>query len=92
MSYGVELSRQARRAFLDMGSRDRRRVGRRLRELAENPRPPGAKALAGELKGHYRLRTGDQRIVYTVQDELQLVRVVRIGPRHSVYDDTGRGA
>lgn len=91
MSYRVELSRQAKKAFSALRERDRRLIGRRLLGLAENPRPRGAKALTRGLKGHYRVRVGDQRIVYTVQDKQLLVRVVRIGPRHSIYDDAERG-
>ena len=105
MSYRVELSRQAKQAFLALRERDRRLLGRRLLELAENPTPRGAQALTRGLgdsaegfvsseggKGHYRLRAGDHRIVYAVQDEQLLVRVVRIGPRRSVYGDAERGA
>lgn len=86
MKYQVELSRQAKKAFLALPKRDRRLVGRRLRDLAEDPTPHGAKT----LKGYYRLRAGAHRIIYAVQDDESLVLVVRIGPRHSVYDDAER--
>jgi len=52
--------------------------------LANNPRPFGSDKLAGpeEL---YRVRVGDYRIVYQIQDEALLVLVVKIGHRREVY-------
>lgn len=60
----------------------RRRVDRRILALAEDPRPPGVKALAGPLGG---LRVGDWRIVYRVEDERLVVLVVRVGNRREVH-------
>jgi len=91
LTYCVELTRRAEKAFLALPKRDRRLIGRRLLALADNPRPRGAKALAGPLVGHYRLRVGDYRIVYTIEDDRLLVIVVRVGPRHSVYGEAERG-
>lgn len=91
MSYQVELSRRARKAFLALPARERKLIGRRLLALANDPRPPGAKALTQALRGYYRLRVGDYRIIYSVQDDRLLVGVIRIGPRHSVYDDMVSG-
>jgi mRNA interferase RelE/StbE len=53
--------------------------------LAENPRPPQAKALQEPWKGHYRLRVGDYRIVYTVADDRLLVLVVKVGEQEGVH-------
>ena len=91
MSYRVELSRQAKKAFLALPKRERRLAGRRLQALEETPHPPGTRALAQKLKGYYRLRVGGYRILYAVDEAAQLVRVMHIGPRHSVYDDFQRG-
>jgi len=91
VSYRVELSRQARKAFLALPKRERRVAGRRLRALEETPRPPGAKALTEKLRGYYRLRVGDHRILYAVDESAQVVHIARIGPRHSVYGDFERG-
>ena len=56
----------------------------RIDRLVENPRPVGAIKLAGE-EGVYRLRSGDYRILYTLQDNLLLVLVLKIGHRREVY-------
>jgi mRNA interferase RelE/StbE len=55
-----------------------------MRELASQPRPPGCDKLAGS-EDLYRVRVGEYRIVYHVQDELLLVLVVKIGHRREVY-------
>jgi mRNA interferase RelE/StbE len=91
VSYRVEMSQRARRSFLALPKRDRQRIGERLLQLADNPRPHGTKALSGPLKGHYRLRVGDYRVVYTVEDDERVALVVRVGPRASVYGNMERG-
>ncbi len=62
---------------------DRQRIAARIESLAENPRPPGCKKLSGSER--YRIRQGDFRIVYSVEDDELVVYVVKIGDRKSVY-------
>jgi len=52
--------------------------------LAEDPRPPAARALRG--RPGLRVRVGDYRLVYTVVDDVLLVVVVTVGHRRDVYD------
>lgn len=51
--------------------KDRRRIVRRIRDLGENPRPPGCEELSGQDK--YRVRQGSYRIVYGIEDEKLVV-------------------
>ena len=62
---------------------DRQRIAARIESLAENPRPSGCKKLSGSDR--YRIRQGDFRIVYSVEDDELVVYVVKIGDRKSVY-------
>jgi mRNA interferase RelE/StbE len=55
----------------------------RIRRLADDPRPPGSERLSGEDR--YRIRRGDYRVVYAIDDEQRIVEVVRIGHRRDVY-------
>ena len=55
-----------------------------MRELAHQPRPPGCDKLAGP-ENLYRVRVGDYRVIYQVQDNALLVLVVKIGHRREVY-------
>ena len=62
----------------------RRRVQAVLELLAEEPRPPAATQLAGG-SGEWRVRTGDYRFVYEIEDEQPLVLVLRIAHRREIY-------
>jgi mRNA interferase RelE/StbE len=55
-----------------------------LENLADNPRPPGCKKLKGGDK-EWRIRVGDCRVVYTIDDAKSLVEVTRIRHRSEVY-------
>jgi mRNA interferase RelE/StbE len=57
----------------------------RIRKLAEDPRPPGSEKLSGQDR--YRIRQGDHRVVYAVDDERRAVEIVKIGHRREVYRD-----
>ena len=62
---------------------DVRRIMRGIRSLGDNPRPPGAKKLSAQER--YRIRQGDYRIVYSVEDRVYIVQVVKVGHRRDVY-------
>ena len=80
MAWRVEIKRSALRELAALPLRARRRVDAALRLLAENPRPPGARKLAG-VENLYRVRTGDYQIVYRVEDDVFLVLIVRAAHR-----------
>ncbi|MGB3563875.1 MAG: type II toxin-antitoxin system RelE/ParE family toxin [Thermoanaerobaculia bacterium] len=63
--------------------KDRLRIVRRIEGLADNPRPPGCQKLSGQDR--YRVRQGEYRIVYSVEDEELIVYVVKVGHRKDVY-------
>jgi len=52
--------------------------------LAENPVPPGVKKLAG-TSHTYRIRTGNYRVVYNIDNDVLIVEIVRVGHRKEVY-------
>ena len=85
MTYQVQIKRSALKALNSLDKPVRRRLWARIRALANDPRPPGAKALREPSKGHYRLRVRDYRILYTVEDDRLLVLVVRVGERERVH-------
>jgi mRNA interferase RelE/StbE len=62
----------------------RRRVVAAIDNLADNPRPPGCRKLAGK-DDMYRIRVGDWRISYAVFDDILIVLVVEIKPRGDAY-------
>jgi mRNA interferase RelE/StbE len=63
--------------------RDLEKIVRRIRDLGNDPRPSGCRKLSGQDR--YRLRQGDYRIVYAVDDSRRIVEVFKIGNRREVY-------
>ena len=63
----------------------RRRVLRAIEALSDDPRPAGATQLVGAEKA-WRIRVGDFRVIYEIDDEVVTVLVVRVGHRREVYD------
>jgi mRNA interferase RelE/StbE len=63
---------------------DRDRIANRFRELAENPRPFGSEKLEG-FEITYRIRQGDYRIVYDIDDGNSTVYVLKVRHRKDVY-------
>ena len=84
MSYRIEVRPAALLALRAIDHRDRGRIQGVIALLAENPRPPGARALRG--RDGLRVRVGDYRIIYTVEDDVLLVVVVTLGHRRDVYE------
>ena len=84
MAYSVLIAPAAERQLKALTQPVQKRIAKRLRSLGQNPRPPGVKKLAGEEE-LYRIREGDYRIVYTIQDKELIVLVVKIGNRKEVY-------
>ena len=84
MSYRIELRPAAVRALKKLDPPIRSRVQGAIALLAEDPRPPAARALRG--RPGLRVRVGDYRIIYTVTDEVLLVVVVTVGHRRDVYE------
>lgn len=82
MTYRIEFETRARKEFLDLDRELQTRIFPVIDDLAKNPHPPGAKKLSG-VAG-YRVRKGDYRILYSIDDEKFLVRVYRIGHRREV--------
>lgn len=64
-----------------------KRILERIEALRDDPRPPGAVKLSG--LEYYRVRQGDYRIVYEIQDKVLVVIVVKIGHRREIYRKKG---
>jgi mRNA interferase RelE/StbE len=83
-AYRVEIARRAVKALTALPRKEQQRIRAAIDLLADNPRPPGCVALAGETRA-YRVRVGDYRIIYEVFDDRLVVHVVRVGHRPDVY-------
>ena len=82
--YSIRIKKSARRELETVSTKaDRKRIIRRIGMLADNPRPPGAAKLSGRER--YRIRQGNYRILYTIEDGVLIVQVIKIGHRKDVY-------
>ena len=84
MRYRIEIKPQAEKALGDLPHPDRRRLARAIDRLGACPRPPGCRKLAG-AQDAYRIRVGDYRVVYQIEDRVLVVYVIRIAHRRDVY-------
>jgi len=84
-SYAVELKPSARKELESLPDTVLARVVRKVESLANDPRPTGCKKLKG-YKDQWRIRIGDWRVVYIIDDAARLVSVTRIAHRREVYD------
>jgi len=84
VAYEVEFEAQVAKQLRDMQRADLQRVMDRVKALADDPRPQGSEKLAG-LANAWRIRSGNYRVVYTIDDRAQVVTVTRVGHRRVVY-------
>lgn len=81
--YSVLIKRSAAKEIEELPKKELVKVLARIEALAEDPRPQGVEKLAGlEL---YRVRQGSWRIVYSIEDKVLTVWVVKVGHRREVY-------
>jgi mRNA interferase RelE/StbE len=84
VAYRLEDTAAARRDLQALPRDILIRIEARLQELAENPRPRGVERIRG-TPGGLRVRVGDYRILYTVDDAEQVVTIGRVRHRRDVY-------
>ncbi|HAZ30845.1 TPA: type II toxin-antitoxin system mRNA interferase toxin, RelE/StbE family [Candidatus Acetothermia bacterium] len=82
-SYRVLIKPSAVKELEATPIKDRRRLATRIQGLGTTPRPAGCERLSGQER--YRVRQGDYRIVYGVDGDRQVVRVVKVGQRGEVW-------
>lgn len=84
MTYEVNISEVAKDFLRNIDKADAKRIGKKIDKLGENPRPHGVEKLSGE-ENIYRVRSGDYRIVYQIEDKILYVLILKIGHRKEVY-------
>ena len=83
-TYRIELRPAAARALRKLDPAVRPRIQGAIGLLADDPRPPASRPLRG--RPSYRVRVGDYRIIYTIEDAALVVVVVALGHRTGVYE------
>jgi len=85
VKYSLEIKQSAQKELDALDDTLFNRIDRKILVLAEDPRPAGCKKLKG-YKDQWRVRVGDWRVVYIIDDTAKLVTVTRIAHRREVYD------
>ena len=83
MTYLVSIKQSAAKALAKIGREDRERIVSAIDQLRINP--SAGSVLKGEFYGLRRIRVGNYRVVYEVQDQQLIILVIRIGHRREVY-------
>jgi mRNA interferase RelE/StbE len=84
MKYKIVFLPVARKELVSLPYEIQKRIDKKIIALADNPRPHDVKALHGEKK-LYRVRVGDYRIIYNIEDKIITVIIVRVKHRKDVY-------
>ena len=84
MTWRVVIVPQAQKAYRRLSSAAQSRITLHLRQLAENPRSAGIKKLRD--RPGFRLRIGDYRVLYAIDDGIHVVEVRKVGHRKDIYD------
>jgi mRNA interferase RelE/StbE len=83
-SYKVVISKSAEKEISKLPVKEILKIKETILDLADNPRPYGVKKLEG-FDDFYRIKKGNYRIIYTIQDDILTVEVLKVGNRKDVY-------
>ena len=84
--YKVIVLRSAEKDLSKLPSQVVKKIFPALEKLAENPRPAGSKKLVGQEENLWRLRIGDYRIIYLIEDKIRVVEIRKAGHRKDIYE------
>ena len=88
MSWKIEVKPTAEKSYLKLDKKTRRRIKRSLLELEKSENPlmhPNVRPLIGKLRGDYRLRVGDWRLLFAPEKDQKIMHVYAILPRGDAY-------
>jgi mRNA interferase RelE/StbE len=81
----VTIRKQALKELELIPKKDNRQISKAIDELSVNPRPNGCKKLKGETEYMWRIRVGNYRLLYTIEDRIKIVEIRKVGHRKDIY-------
>ena len=81
MLYRLRLSQEVQRQIDHLPGHIRQRIRQTIAGLAYDPRPSTAKQMEDDLSGYYRIRFESYRVIYTIDDDIVLVEIIRVMKR-----------
>jgi mRNA interferase RelE/StbE len=85
VTYRIEFRPAALRDLKALPREILQRVSEKISALAENPRPMGVEKLSGSEDDFYRIRIGDYRVLYSIQDKILLILIIKVRHRREAY-------
>lgn len=85
MSYAIRISKQALKELERLPEKEIRKISAAINNLSDNPRPSGCKKLKGEKEYLWRIRVGNYRIIYSIEEDVKIIDVRKIGDRKNIY-------
>jgi mRNA interferase RelE/StbE len=82
-SYKIVVKKSVAKDLKNIPKKDVKRILSAIQKLADEPRPPQSKKLSGQER--FRIRQGNYRILYAIEDNRLVVCVVKVGNRRNVY-------
>jgi len=83
MTFKISILRRAQKQLAKIPANDYKKIKQAILDLAQDPRPTGAKKLKG--RQGWRIRQGDYRIIYEIQNDQLIIIVLDIGHRKDIY-------
>ena len=87
--YEIQWKDSAKKELKNLDKAIIKRLLAHIDLLAENPRPETSKKLQG-IDNFYRIRVADYRVVYSIEDDVLVVEIIRLGHRHKIYQNIGK--
>lgn len=84
IDYKIEIKASAQKELKNLPNKELKKVIEKISSLATNPRPTGCKKLSGDEK--YRIRVGNYRVLYSIEDEILVIFIFKVGHRKDVYE------
>ncbi len=81
--YRLKIKSSAAKELEKIPKKDAKKIVNKIKTLSKDPRPPGCEKLSGQER--YRIRQGKYRIIYSIEDDVLIVFVFKIGHRKDVY-------
>jgi mRNA interferase RelE/StbE len=85
IKFRVAIDSRAARELESLPTPIVRKIDKAILSLGENPRPPGVKRLRGKLKDGWRIRVGQYRVLYRIDENSKEVRIFDVGHRREIY-------
>ncbi len=84
--YKIFISKSALKEMAHLPAKVNTQISGAIDKLSKNLRPAGCKKLKGEKEYMWRIRVGNYRVLYTIEDEVKIVDVRKVGHRKNIYE------